>query len=236
MTTNCGFYTFFAQIFRSTLHRERIPQRKEVAVLLNMYNISKAEPRLDAHDTRKGMTRRRKALGFGIFDAKCAATLPPPGTAFLRDELETNPLDEHLLVSVEPTLRLIDTDDVATQHVKSHRMDGLDPHVSNGLPRLRPAFADPSRFVTWLHDCQRLHRKTCTKYWTQFKHSLRLVNTSRLRIETFDPDSVPGYYTLSYVWDTQKTFAWKRRTLGKQLARASPLMQTFTHRCPIPSL
>ena len=133
------------------------------------------------------MTRWRKAPGLGIFDAKCAAVLPPPGTAILRDELGKTPLDEHLLVSVEPTVRNIDTGDVTTQHVNSHRMDSTDSNVSIGLPRLRPTFADPSRLFTWLQDCQHLHRTRCTKYWRQFKHSLRLVDTSRLRIETFRP-------------------------------------------------
>jgi hypothetical protein len=215
MTTDCGFCTFFAQIFRSTLQGEGIPQRKEVVVLLNTNNISKVEPQPDADDAHKGTTRWRKALGFGIFDAKCAAMLPPPGTAFLRDELERISLDDYFLVSVEPTVRLIDTDDVTTQHVNSHRTDSTESHVSIGLPRLRPAFADPSRFVKWLQGCEQLHRKKCTKYRRQFKHSIRLVDTSRLRIETFDPDSVPSYFTLSYVWGTKKYLRLEEANLGQ---------------------
>jgi len=104
-----------------TLQREGITQRK-VAVLSNMQNISKAEPQLDTDDAHNGIARWRKALGFGIFDAKCAAVLRLPGTAILRDELGKNPLGEHLLVSVEPTVRLIDRDDVSrASQCRGHR-------------------------------------------------------------------------------------------------------------------
>lgn len=166
MTTDCRFCTFFAQIIRSTLQREGIDQQKEIVILINMANISKAEPQPDADDAHKGTTRWRKALGFGIYDAKCAAVLPPPGTVFLRDEFEKNPIyiNDYFLVSVESAVRIIDTDDVATQQINSHRTDSTESHISIGLPRLRPAFADPNRFVTWLQACEQLHGKRCTEY------------------------------------------------------------------------
>ena len=215
VTTDCGFCTFFAQVIRSTLQEEGIPQRKEVAVLLNTDNISKAEPQPDADDAHKGTVRWRKALSFGIYGAKLVAVLPPPGTVFLSDEIERIQPGDDFLASVEPTVRVIDTDNVATQLINSHRSDSTESDISIGLPRLRPTFAHPSRFVTWLHACEQLHQKKCTKYRRQFKHSIRLLDTSRLLIETFDPDSVPRYFTLSYVWGTKNYLRLEDANLGE---------------------
>ena len=204
MATDCGFCTFFAQMIRSTLQEEGIPQRKEVAVLLGMSNITKAEPQPDAGKAYKGTARWRKALSFGVYDAKFVAVLPPPGTVFLSDELERTRPDDYFLASVEPTVRVIDTDNAVTQLINSHRSDSTKSDISIGLPRLRPNFADPSRFVEWLNACKQLHRKECAKYRRQFKHSIRLLDTSKLLIETFDPESIPRYFTLSYVCGTKK--------------------------------
>ena len=161
ITTDCEFCTFFAQIIRSTLQEEGIPQRKEVAVLLCMEDISKAEPQPDADDAHKGTARWRKALKFAIYDPKFVAVLPPLGTVFLSDELERTPLSDYFLASVEPTVRVIDTDSVATQLINSHRSDSTKSDISIGLPRLRPTFADPSGFVSWLHACEERHQKRC---------------------------------------------------------------------------
>ena len=128
--------------------------------------------------------------------------LPPPGTVSFRNEIERIPLDDYFLVSVEPTVRVIDTDNVATQLINSHRSDSTELDISIGLPHLRPDLADNSRFVAWLHGCEQLHQKRCTEYTIQFRHSIRLLNTSTLLVETFNPDSVPKYFTLSYVCGT----------------------------------
>ena len=223
-TTDCGFCTFFAQTIRSTLQEAGMPQQKEVAVLLCTDNISKAEPQPDADDAHKATARWRKALSFGIYDAKLVAVLPPPGTVFLDNELDRMQLNHSSSV---PTVRVIDTDNVATQFINSHRSDSTKSDISIGLPRLRPTFAHPSKFVTWLHACEQLHQKRCTKHRRQFKHSIRLLDTSRLLIETFDPDSVPRYFTLSYVWGTKNHLRLEKANLGEASSQGFSFSANF---------
>ena len=222
-TTDCGICTLFTQMIRSTLQGEGIHQREEVAVLLNMDNIGKVEPKPDADDAHKGASRWMKAMNFGIYDVKLAAVLPLPGTAFLHDELGIISPDEYFLVSVGPIVRLIDTDDVATQHINSHRTDRTESHISIGLPRLRPAFAEPSKFVTWLDGCEQLHDRRCRQKSRNrnFTHKIRLLNTESLRIESFDPDLVPRYFALSYVWGTKKYLRLEGKGEGANVDEAS---------------
>ena len=178
--------------------------KDDVAVLLGVRNIGKVEHISSSDTAHNDTTKWKKALNIGFYDAKCAAGLPPPGTVTLLNVLREDPIEDHFLAGATNIARLIDTDGAETRRINSHRKDAPDSHLKLGSARLRPALCDPRMFSTWLRACGELHHKKCGKFNTQLKHPLRLLNTSTLHLQTFDPSSVPQYFTLSYVWGTRR--------------------------------
>ncbi|KAJ9663841.1 hypothetical protein H2198_000601 [Neophaeococcomyces mojaviensis] len=173
--------------------------------MVSARNIGKVENISSPDAAHDDTTKWYKALNFGFFDAKCAAILPPPGTVSYIQPLQEYIIPGHYyLARAMGIVRLIDTDGDETRRINSHRNDVAESHLKLGSARLRPALCDPRMFSRWVKACEKLHHKKCDKFKRQIKHPLRLLNTSNLRLETFDPNSVPRYFTLSYVWGTKK--------------------------------
>ncbi len=78
-TANCGFCDFASQLAQTTLQSEGVDQQEEVVVLLSTSNIGKVELQPNVDDEHERTVKWRKALSLGIYSAKCAAELPPPG-------------------------------------------------------------------------------------------------------------------------------------------------------------
>jgi hypothetical protein len=194
--------------------------QNEIAVLLSIPNVGKVESDAGFDGAHENTVKWRKALIFGFYDARCAELLPSPGTVFLLGSLDVNRVDDYFLVFARNALRLIDTDGVETRRINGHRTDAAESHLMLGSARLRPALFDPDMVARWLSACTKSHRRKCDKHERQIKHPIRLLNTSTLHLRTFDPGSVPRYFTSSYVWGTEKyvrleeSNLWEATNLG----------------------
>lgn len=214
-TAACDFCAFVIRIVYTTMEKDMPELQKEIVVLLSTNNIGKVQPKPDFDIAHDDTIVWRKALSFGFYDVKFAAMLPPPGTVFLSDEFIPESLDDYFLASVQNIARLIDIDGVETRRINGHRTDAAKSDIRLGSARLRPALCDPDKFATWLLACTELHGGKCNKYKRRIQQPIRLLNTSTLHLQTFGPNSMPRYFTLSYVWGIKKYTCLEENNFSK---------------------
>lgn len=214
----CELCAFVRQIASFTLGDDVVSKHTNVTVILNAGNIGIARPIQNASEAHKSSSNSdanekdgascewRKALRFSFLDNDCAELLPPTGTVFVRDhdyEIAAR-LERYSLAGTDYITRIIDADGIVTRQVNDHINNPSNGRVLLGNPRLRPDLCDVKKFAGWLKACKTMHGDKCTKYAKPLKYPIRLLNTSTLDTETFTPDLVPEYFTLSYVWGSTK--------------------------------
>lgn len=176
-----------------------------VVVILRVEDVGKVQSKSRSKAKRDASTQWRKALTFQFLNEKCLSVLPAPGIIrYHYYGFERHPLQDYFLAPNKDLVRLVDFDGTETSRVNNHRMDASKPYPKISSARLRPALCHPPTFYRWLEACEVLHDGVCDNLDRPIKRAIRLLDTSSLRLQTFDPETLPRYFTLSYVWGSKK--------------------------------